>query len=464
MKKLFSFFLIFFFLIFGIFVAPLIFPQTIIIEPPIQDFFSDKNSNSIFSTSADNQINKQKEPFYLKIILDIKNDFVAESKSFLEVNFSEMKMRLYKDGKSIKEVPILARGDIQGWGGSAVGLYKILSGNNLSFSVVSEVYMPYALHYYGKYYIHGEPYYPGGEKRFSSITGGCVQLSDKNAKDIYELSEIDMPVLVIDKEKDNYHPSIKNLSDFPEISAKSYLAADLDSGFVFAEKNSQEQLPIASLTKLMLATIVAENVDLKKSILTKPEWLEAGYGVTKGLDAGKNFRVVELFYPLLIQSSNDAAETLSHFLGREKTIKLMNEKTKSILMEKTIFVDPSGFDLKNISTAQDLFSLARYILNVRPLFLEITKGKKVRSFGEVSFNLKDLYNKNIFFDDPNFIGGKTGFLKQSRYNALFIFKFFTDNKQPRDIVIILLGSEDNKIDTQKIYKWLQENYHLSPAF
>jgi len=323
--------------------------------------------------------------------------------------------------------------------------------------------MPYSLHYYGKYYLHGEPYYPGGKKLISSVSGGCLRLSDKDAKDIYELTELDMSVLVTGKEKDYYQFTNKNLSEIPEVSAKSYLIADLDSGFVFAEKNSKEQLPIASLTKLMTAIVIAENIDLRKSILVKPEMLEA-YGSTKGLEAGKSFRVVELFYPLLIGSSNDAAEVLSGFLGRTKTIEMMNEKAKAILMENTEFTDPHGFDLKNISTAQDLFQLARYVLDARPLLLEITKGKIVRSFGEVRFEIKELWNKNVFFNDPNFVGGKTGFLAQPKNNALFIFKFLTEDEKTRDIVIIFLGSDDNKIDTQKIYKWLLENYSLSPVF
>ncbi len=105
----------------------------------------------------------------------------------------------------------------------------------------------------------------------------------------------------------------------------------------------------------------------------------------------------------------------------------------------------------------------RYIIGARPLLLKITKGKGVRSFGEVRFDIKELWNKNVFIDDPNFVGGKTGYLTQLKYNALFIFRFLTDDEKIRDIVIILLGSEDNRNDTQKIYKWLRKNYHLSPT-
>ncbi len=396
-------------------------------------------------------------PIYLKLFEEVREQLISKKTDFLEVNLAEMKIGLYKNGLMTKEVSILTKGDPQNWGGSAVGIYKVISGNELSFSVISNVYMPYALRYYGKYYLHGEPYYPGGGQLDSSISGGCLRLSDQDAKLIYELTELDMPVLVIDKEKDHYEYSKQKLSESPEISAQSYLVADLDSGYVFAEKDFQKRLPVASLTKLMTAIVITENMDLRKSILVKEKMLEA-YGSTEGLESGKWFRVVELFYPLLIESSNDAAEALSYFLGREKTIKLMNEKAEAIFMEQTEFVDPSGFAPENVSTARDLFYLVRYLLNNRPPILEITKGKEVLSFGEVDFEIEELWNKNVFIDDPTFVGGKTGFIKASRYTAVFIFRFTTQDGTERNIAIILLGSENNETDTQKIYKWLQENY------
>ena len=399
----------------------------------------------------------EKKLICLKLFEEVREELIYKKTDFLEVNLTKMKIRLYKKGLVTKEVSILTKGDSQNWGGSAAGLYQIISGNELSFSVVSNVYMPYALRYYGKYYIHGEPYYSGGWQLDSSISGGCLRLSNEDAKLIYELTEIDMPVLVIDKEKDNYDYPKQKLSEFPEISVRSYLVADLHSGYVFAEKDSQKRLPAASLTKLMTAVVVAENVNLRKPILVKEKMLET-YGSTEGLEFGKWFGVVELFYPLLIESSNDAAEVLSYFLGREKTIKLMNEKAEAILMEQTEFVDPSGFAPENVSTAKDIFYLIRYLLNNRPPILEITKGKEVLSFGEVDFEIEDLWNKNVFINDPIFVGGKTGFIQASKNTAVFIFRFFAQDNTERNIAIILLGSENNETDTQKIYKWLQENY------
>lgn len=434
------------------------------LEPVIETIYYPKGLQSTFSGFRQEDIARENwKPIYLKDFTDLKKEFILNKNNFIEVNFPEMKIRIYKGGMMAKEVQISARGDVKSWGGTAAGLYKVISKSKLSFSVVAEVYMPYSIHFYGKYYIHGEPYYPGGEKRITDITGGCVQLSDKDAEEIFNLIEREMPVLVIDKESDHYQYREGKAVEPPGVSAQSFLAADLDTGFVLGEKEMSRQLPIASLTKLMTAVVVSENIDLRKSITITEGMLQA-YGSTKGLERGKGFRIVELFYPLLIESSNDAAEALAAFLGKEKTLRLMNEKARSILMENTNFTDPSGFDPLNISTAVDLFQLARYVSNNRPPIWEITRGKTVQSFGPVSFNVSEFWNKNVFAFDPNLVGGKTGFIKQSEYTAIFIFQFLDGDQEIRNITIIILGSDNLETDTQKIYKWLEEEYNLSPVF
>ncbi len=371
-----------------------------------------------------------------------------------------MAIRLYEQGVLIQEVPIVTKGDIKHWGGSAAGLYDVAAKYRVSYSVASKVYMPYAVHYYGKYYIHGEPYYPSGQKLDSPVSGGCLRLKNDDAAIVHNFAEKGMPVIVIDKDNDDFqYPEIEE-TDFPQLSAHSYLIADLSSGYVFRKKNAQVQLPIASLTKLMTALVVAEHIDLTKSLLIQEAMLEA-YGCSEVIQKGERLRVIELFYPLLVESCNDAAEALSYFLGRERITELMEEKGKSILMKKTAFGDTSGLSPENLSSAQDLFYLARYILNNRPPLLEITKSKEVRSFGEISFDIQALWNKNIFANDPTFLGGKTGYIKISGYNGLFIFRLETEENIERDIVIILLHSERldlSKFDAQKAYIWLQDNY------
>ncbi|MFH1657548.1 MAG: L,D-transpeptidase family protein [bacterium] len=404
-----------------------------------------------------------KQPSYLGGFADIKKGLLKAEADFLEVNLPQMKVIVWAKGKEIKQVPILKIGDAESWGGTAAGLYEILAKYKIAWSGISEVNMPYALHFYGKYYIHGEPYYANGQKLVSDVSGGCIRLKNEDAKEIYDLVAKKMPVLVIDKEYDKYEYPAGKINQLPSITAQSFLAVDIDSGFVFGEKNSAEKYSIASLTKLMTSVVVAENISLNKFITITPSMLEA-YGTNEKLIIGERFRVVELLYPFLIESCNDAGEALAGYMGREETIKEMNEKAKAIFMKNTIFACPTGFDPANVSTAQDLFRLTEYIFNNRPPIFEITRGKKVPSFGGTCFIDEELWNKNIFSADSSFIGGKTGYLPEIKNNGIFVFRFLTDTGNKRNIVIIILGSENAKADTQKIYKWLETNYSLSPAY
>ncbi|HQO27686.1 MAG TPA: L,D-transpeptidase family protein [Candidatus Pacearchaeota archaeon] len=400
---------------------------------------------------------------YLEIIADQKDQLIDQKKDFIEVNLEEETVRLYRSGQIIKSFAFLVAGDADNWGGSAAGLYHVRSKNRISYSVSSGLYMPYALHYYGKYYIHGEPYYPAGRKFTAEFSGGCIGLSNQDAQDLYNEAEIGLPVLVIDRSRAKHVYQNQNISDFPEITAASYLVADLDSGQILAEFNSQEIRPIASVTKLMTATVVAETVNLSKSITVDPSMLIA-YGSVERVEPGQTLNVVELFYPLLVESSNNAGEVLSHFLGRDRTINLMNQKAASLLMPDTYFIDPHGLSPENVSTASDLFQLTRYIFYNRPPLLRISRGELVHPLSQFQLEIDQLWNKNTFAHDPNFIGGKSGFIKLSRHTGTMLFQFVDGSGEIRNIAIIYLGSENPKSEVQRIYAWLRQNFSLDPVF
>lgn len=386
-----------------------------------------------------------------------KDRLVLLEKDFLEIDLEKMVITIFKNGFPEKRIDILTKGDAENWGGTAAGLYKVESGYRSAYSVASEVYMPWAVKFYGKYFIHGEPYYPGGADLVSDFSGGCLRLENEDARTVFEMTDLDMPVLVIDRHREFFPYEEKELAPFPKVGAKAFLAADIDSGTVLAERGSRKPLPVASITKLMTAIVLSENMDLTRRITIKEEML-CGYGTTETFEEGDKLRIIDLLYPLLVESCNDAAEALSYFLGKEETIALMNEKARSLMMEDTVFTETTGFDPGNISTARDLFYLARYISNIRPPIWKITKGEEVRSFGDLAFEMDELWNKNIFIKDPTFIGGKTGFIRRSKYNGLFVFRMKTESGDERRIAIITLGSENQKLDTQLIYLWLLENY------
>src|SRR3989338_2458739 len=88
---------------------------------------------------------------------EMRADLIAKGTEFLEINFSKDKVLKYENGAVVKEVSVLAQGDPQGWGGTPAGLYEVLAKYKNAFSDIAQVYMPYAIHFYGKYYVHGEP-------------------------------------------------------------------------------------------------------------------------------------------------------------------------------------------------------------------------------------------------------------------------------------------------------------------
>lgn len=391
--------------------------------------------------------------------LVLRNDLMKNSQDFLEINLVERKVYFYQQGQIIKTAEILKTGDVQNWGGTPSGLYKVLAKYKEAYSPGADAYMPYALKFYGKYFLHGKPYYAGGAPYLADFSGGCVQIADQDAKEIFALVDVDLPVLVIDQENTQCLEIGLSSEPFLEISAQNYLIADLDCGEVLAQKNSQEKIAIGSLLDFLEAVVIAEKVDLRDDIIVSTKAEQMSCGQKDILQTGSHYWAVDLFYPLLAENSTRAKWVLAAFLGRQKMPQLMQEKAKAIMMLNTQVSDI--FDCQganSTSTSQDLFYLARYLQNSRPPLLAMSKSEKVRIFGVLPFELENLSNQNIFSDDENFLGGKVSAVNNSRYNGMFVFRLIGQDGQERNIVIILLGEnsiEKLESDVLQIKTWLE---------
>lgn len=364
---------------------------------------------------------------------DLEEELLSEKKDFLEINLLDAKARIYKKGKLENTFSILHSKN-----GLPSGFFRVQSKKESFFSMGAGVYLPYVLNYYGSCQIHGEVYGYLPQNILKQREAECVALENRDAKLLYKAASIGLPVLVINKDsaKDRPNPE-KPAFDTSGIEARTYLVADLDSGLILAEKNSDVPYPIASLTKLMTALVLKEQVNLKNTVEVK-SWMLDPYGYTRGISAGAVYSLEQLYYPLLQESSNDAAQVLSSAFPGGSAIDAMNQRAKSIMMEKTGFVDAHGIDVANQATARDLFYLARYIADFQPEIFEITKGATPAGFFPSVFPY--LQNKNMFFLDPDFIGGKTGYIIESKYNGLFLFKLPQSGGKDRRVVIIVLGA------------------------
>lgn len=337
--------------------------------------------------------------FYGKVV----SDFIAQKATFISVDLTAMQLQYYEDGALAEQFPVLSKGRPGSWWETPAGLYKVEEKIPKDFSGFAHVYSPWALDFQGNFLIHGWPYYPDGTPVGSTYSGGCIRLSTDNAKTLYDMVAVGTPVLVTsaDFQADSFHE--KNQG--PPVDANSYLAADLKSNFVLASKNPDEQLPIASLTKLMTALVAVEYINIEKTITITPDML-ATTSIPR-LKAGSTYSLYDLLQPLLKESSNEAAAAISDFLGPKYFVSLMNRTAQSIGMTNTRFVDTSGSDWGDVSTARDLFTLAQYLYNNRSFILKMTTNRAdTATYGPSAF--PTLQNFNVFADDPDFIGGKVG--------------------------------------------------------
>ena len=145
---------------------------------------------------------------------------------------------------------------------------------------------------------------------------------------------------------------------------------------VLYAKNQEQPLPIASLSKLMSAFVVAKYFP-PQEILTITKEAIAKEEDTGDFRVGEKFFAKDLLHSLLIESSNDAAAALALSWGRETFLNTMNEETASLGLKETFFVDEAGVDPNtpeagiNTASAKDLSELTRHILTNTPEVFEI---------------------------------------------------------------------------------------------
>ncbi len=382
----------------------------------------------------------------------VRQQFISEKADFIEANLTTMKMQVYKEGILSLEVPIVTKGRPGSWWETPAGLYKVESKEKAHFSGMGHVWMPWSMKFQGNFYIHGRTYYPDGTLTSKTYTGGCIRLDTDDAQKVYDIVDTGTPVLVFEQSftPDNFTYTDAALS----LSAPIYLSADLQNNHVFASKNSTEVVPIASITKLVSALVITEYINLDNTV-TVPK-AAIIYTSKARLQPGAQYTIYQLLFPLLMESSNEAAETIARFYGRDDFIKHMNDKAASIGMTHSHFDDPSGVSKDNISTAEDLFMLAKYIYNNRSFIFNITSGKlKDSAYGTSGF--PDINNFNDFTENEYFFGGKNGKTTAAAESNLSVFEFPTDNTK-RPVVTIVLKSPNEKNDSETLIDYTLNHF------
>lgn len=252
----------------------------------------------------------------------------------------------------------------------------------------------------------------------------------------------------------------ENIPDL-EIEAKSAISLLVNNQGgerILFEKEKDIKLPVASLAKLMTAKIVLRNYDLSKEIKISKEAINQEENLGK-LTAGNKLLVKYLLYPLLMESSNDAAFALANDydgIAEREFVGLMNQDAESLGLTDTLFFNPSGLDPEkpdrniNVSTASNLAKLAKGLLG-EYLLWEILSTPKINIYGQELFNTNELLGKF-----PGIIGGKTGYTEKAQGCFILVIEA---PKGKGYIINVILGANDRFQEMEKLINWLNQAYN-----
>jgi D-alanyl-D-alanine endopeptidase (penicillin-binding protein 7) len=241
----------------------------------------------------------------------------------------------------------------------------------------------------------------------------------------------------------------------PDVRAAAAIIYKPDTNEVLWEENSQDQRSIASITKVMTATVFLENnPDLTEQItVARSDVFQAS---TTFLRSNDKVTVDDLLHLLLIASDNAAARALARISpwGSQGFVQRMNEKAAELGLRSTQYADPSGLLSDNVSSAYDM---ARLITNASaddrigsimrlPEYTVYTGNHRVLTFRTT--------NHLIGQDDVEVRAGKTGFISKAGYCLATLLRVPQNGEQ---VAVVVLGARSNAgrfMETRNLFNWM----------
>jgi D-alanyl-D-alanine carboxypeptidase (penicillin-binding protein 5/6) len=263
-------------------------------------------------------------------------------------------------------------------------------------------------------------------------------------------------------------PAPKKEEGFQTVSPYAILI-EVESGSVLYTKNADTLVPPASLSKLMTAEVVFNEIrqgNLKQSdeiIVSENAWRRGGApSHTSSMFAPIHSRVSvdDLLHGVIIQSANDACIALAESLAgsEEKFAEMMIARARQIGLAKSTFGNSNGLpDPRQLMTARELGLLARHIIRTYPEFYPLY-GEREFTFNKIrQTNRNPLLAMNIGAD-----GMKTGFIRDSGYGLVG-----SAVQNGQRLVAVVMGAKTEKEradDAKKLIEWGFHNFQAAPLF
>lgn len=244
-------------------------------------------------------------------------------------------------------------------------------------------------------------------------------------------------------------------------NARNAILVEVNTGTVLFEKNMNDRVAVASLTKMMSQLLILESIEkgtLKWDEVIKVSSNASGYGGTQiYLQPGEEMTVRDLMKGISMASANDATVALAERIAgsEDNFVKMMMDKVRELGLKNTNFVNPTGLDQDNhYSSAYDLSIIAR----------ELMKHEQI-------FEFSSLYEDYLRVDTPNKFwlvntnklvrfyegadGLKTGFTDAAKYCMAV-----TSKRNGMRILAIVLGEDVSKVRNQETTALLDYGFNL----
>lgn len=297
----------------------------------------------------------------------------------------------------------------------------------------------------------------------SVVAGTGINFFDKNNQTVSasDLSKRELEELITEnKEKYGLRTDwlTKNPQDIP-VSTKSAVILDYNTGELLYAQNEHDKLPPASITKVLTATVVLENMELNKLCTISQNAADTEpYKIV--MRAGEQISVEDLLYGMMMLSANDAAVALSECYdgGAQAFMDKMNERVQLLGLTDSHFVTPNGLDdPEHLSSAHDMAVITSYAIKTQPKFLEYM-GRK----GDYTVHETDHNDSHYFYSlstllqtYPGMDGAKTGFTYEAGNTYIG-----TAKRDGRRIIIVYFGANSTTYDAELL---LDQGFFLNPV-
>lgn len=262
---------------------------------------------------------------------------------------------------------------------------------------------------------------------------------------------------VLQNQLQEARPTLKPGVVIPTIKAKaalSFLVTPEAAERILLDQGAGLRLPIASLTKLMTAHVALESYDAEEIVIVSARAI-AQEGPQGWLQQGQKITVKDLLYPLLLESSNDAAAALAEHGTAEVFMRRMNRQATILGLSSTSFVNSTGLDPEdpegelNMSSAYDLAQLVIAIKEKHPEVFDILS---LPAFGPYT-NTNQFLRANGWH--TKVLGGKTGWTDRAQGCLILLLQ---SPKNKGYTIYVILGAEDRFEEMRKLVDWTQEAY------